>query len=185
MDQGLDHRGSPTAARAGSNAGPHAIDAQAMAWLKRFKRAVYYGFNLVCLPEQLRADAWQETCMRMVQRFRRHGEPYGTGLAMAVQVGRNVAIDTLRSQGRRHAELPESLAAEAPDIHEALDRVQAHERLHAAIEMLTPLQRAVMRRVVRGASLADVATEYEMTPGAAKAIAHRARASLRLILAGR
>lgn len=156
-----------------------------MAWLKRFRRAIYYGFNLVCLPEHLRADAWQETSMRMVQRFRRRGEPYGTGLAMAVQVGKNVAIDMIRSQGRRHAELPEGLPAETTDIHEELDRVQAHERLHAAIEMLTPLQRAVMRRVVRGVALSDVAAEYELNPGAAKAIAHRARARLRIILAGR
>ncbi|MBK6894703.1 MAG: hypothetical protein IPH00_16630 [Flavobacteriales bacterium] len=62
---------------------------------------------------------------------------------------------------------------------ELLQRKDGHERLHLAIASLTPLKRYVVRRVLEGASLVEVAKEMERQHGTVKVLHHRAVQDLR------
>ena len=174
----------------GGNAGqpcPFDTDAAAMAFVKRYRTAIDWAINSAAVPQCDRADIRQEVAMRVLLRFRKHGELAAGGHASyAITIARHAAMDyfksTKRTSSRPAAEPPEleaRLADGALGPEELLMRKDGHERLHLAIASLTPLKRYVVRRVMEGASMVEVATELERHHGTVKVLHHRAVADLK------
>ncbi|MCX4244872.1 RNA polymerase sigma factor [Paraliomyxa miuraensis] len=107
-------------------------------------------------------------------------------------IARNVALSELRRGGVRPV-----CSLEAADEHPGpqLDPEQIieerertlsrHQALSDGLERLAPAEQELLRRVLDGASLCDVARTLGLRPGAVRVRAHRARERLRSLVVGR
>lgn len=166
---------------------PFAVqDAQAVAFLKRYRRAMFYAIRRIINDEATQDDVFQVASIRILNAFRQGLKHQDHLLSYAITVARNASVDYVRdlqykgslvgiSEGYDHADT-------ALDPSRQLMRLQSHEQLHACVECLPAMQRAVMREVLKGISLKEVADHYELSHGAVKVIAHRARGRLRQLL---
>jgi RNA polymerase sigma factor (sigma-70 family) len=159
-----------------------------MPFVQRHRSAIEWAINAACVPQHERDDVRQDVHLRILQRFRKHGGLYDGGhRSYAITVARNAAASHFRARkvNRPSAEEPTMdrwLADEQLLPDELLVRKDGHERLHLAIDSLTPLKRYVVRRVLEGASLVEVAQEMERHHGTVKVLHHRAVQDLRKAL---
>ncbi|HQY04134.1 MAG TPA: sigma-70 family RNA polymerase sigma factor [Flavobacteriales bacterium] len=164
---------------------PLDADAAAVAFVKQYQDAIDWAINVTSVPQHERADVRQEVSLRILHRFRKHGPLYEGGhRSYAITVARHAALDSFRARkvNRPSAELPtmeQWLTDDQLLPDELLQRKDGHERLHLAIASLTPLKRYVVRRVLEGASLVEVAKEMERQHGTVKVLHHRAVQDLR------
>lgn len=159
-------------------------DQAAVDFLHAHRDAIAWAINAACVPQRHRDDVRQDVAVRIIQRFRNRG-PLAPGghVSFAITVARHACIDFFRRAGR---ELPamdpavyDRVPDDAPPPYERMDRIQGHERLHTAIASLTPLKRYVVRQVLAGRSLVDLAHELERSHGSLKVLHHRAVTDLK------
>lgn len=158
-------------------------DAEALAFLKRYHRAIRYGIHLEGVYGAAADDVYQEVSLHLVECFRRRPERPEHTLSFAVQVGRNKAMDhRARSQRRATAPLPAEAVDPTPNALDLITKLEAHQRLRACVELLSVMRREVMRRRLAGHTYAAIAYDLNLTVGGAKVLAHRATLDLRRML---
>jgi RNA polymerase sigma-70 factor (ECF subfamily) len=158
-----------------------------------------YGLALrVTRDPEMAADAVQDAFTSALQRLSgfRGESRIGTWLYRIVY---NKSVDLLRQRGREEA-LPEDEDGVFGSEDERLARAPAWARppdeifqdaetsavLAAAVEKLTPLQRAVFElKEVDGLPTEEVGEILDLKPGAVRVHLHRARLRLRSLLGGR
>ncbi len=125
----------------------------------------------------------------------RGGPPDGAVLAWYFAIGRNLALDFLRSQGRnskrqapgRSNEQIKRVADSAPSIEDRAVRqdldAEIIEQVHGALALLPASQREVVEmHKLRGYSMAEVASRLQISEGAARVRAHRGYRALARLL---
>lgn len=157
-------------------------DEMAAAFLKRYRNAMWYGMNMQGVPEGEREDLWQDISMAVLRRYRR--KPYtNETLTLAVHIARQASIEHMRVKARRPVgDLPDVLVSNEEDVTDQLARMELHDRLHACIELLTPLQRRVIKGQLAGKTLIEMAKADRVGEEKVKGLAHRARVRLRQLL---
>lgn len=172
---------------------PFDADAEAIAFVRQYRPAIDWAINSLFVPERDRNDILQEMVIRMLLCFRKRG-PLGEGshLSFAITVAKRVALDHLqgyRRSLRRSTAIPPDLEARLADTsagpEDLLVRKEGHQRLHLAIASLSPLKRHVVRRVMAGASMVEVAAEMGREHNSVKVIHHRAVQELKARLVSR
>ena len=111
---------------------------------KRHVRGAYAVAYAVCRDEAEAEDVVQDALVRALERIEqcRDTERFGAWLH---QIVRRRAFDVRESARRRHAEpLDTSQRASPGDAGTDLERAQLRDRLLAAMEQLTPMQRTVL-----------------------------------------
>lgn len=168
-------RGAPLTGR------PCPVDQQAVEYLKQCDGAIRYCMQAHFVPDHARDDVHQTVRMRVLDRFRKLGPVTGGTTTWIYMVTRRCCINYWR-QHRRAPDPSDKLdlvtANDAP-ADEWLDRQNAHERLHLAVATLPPMSKEIMRRVLLGQSLVEIAHALDLSHGAVKVAAHRARLLLR------
>jgi RNA polymerase sigma factor (sigma-70 family) len=165
----------------------HSADACAVDFIRRFRNPIHYAINLEGVPAHQRDDVFQEMSERIL-KWHRDGrvlQEHAGLLSLVITTTRNICRNHYERDRRHrgHQDIAEHpVAGHEADALEQLHRLQAHERLHACVEMLPPMQRIVMRCVLKGWSNADIALEHNVHPNHVKVIAHRARIRLRQML---
>lgn len=163
---------------------PADVDEAALQYLQRFAGAINWCINSHGIPHCDRADVWQDVRIKVLKRFRKWGPlSCGDGTSTYIYaIARSVCLNYIRAKRRYSVAAPgaaERLPATGIAPDEWLHRQQAHERLHLAVATLPPMSRAVMRQVLLGRSLKEIAERFGLTEANAKVIAHRARLLLR------
>ncbi|HMN07063.1 MAG TPA: sigma-70 family RNA polymerase sigma factor [Flavobacteriales bacterium] len=183
MAGGLD-TGSPGHAGRPRPAWCTTVDGQAVAFFAHHLRAINRVINDTCVAQQYRDDIRQEVAIRLLNRFRRYGPLVGTGhVGFVIKVTRNACIDHFRRLPPKAAQVDDMPIREtAPNPEEQLVRMQGHERLHWAIAGLPPVKRYIVRQVMAGRTLVQVAAELERTHSSVKVLHHRAVQDLRKTL---
>lgn len=160
---------------------PLDADAAAMAFVKQYRPAFDWAINEARLPIHERGDVRQDVIIRILGRFRKYGVLHSDGshLSYAISVARSAIVNHIRArrQNRPSVEDPTMerwLGDEQPLPDELLERQDAIERLHVAIASLTPIKRHVVRRVLEGATTAEVAKELERKHDAVNLLHRRA-----------
>ena len=143
-------------------------------------------------------DLTQEVFMR-VYRSRKNYQPGAKFVTWLFTIANNVALNAIRSRGRRkelqieshesgvHAANPldaMAVAGSAQMPARRLDKAEMRQIVQLAIESLNERQRmAVLLNKFEGMSYQEIADTMEMTPQAIKSLLSRARCNLRDILA--
>jgi RNA polymerase sigma factor (sigma-70 family) len=158
-------------------------DKDAVAFLKRFRGAFDYAFQLEGIPFADRSDLFQDLSIRVLQRFRKGGVPTEHSLSYAVTIALHVAINY-----RRVKRLPEGtvdadrlVGYELPTDLQVI-RLEGHERLHACIAALSPVRRAVVKARLQGMLHREIGVNYNMSAQASKNLYLRAVEQLRTML---
>lgn len=162
-------------------------DGQAVAFFARYQRAINWVINDACVERQYREDIRQDVALRLIKRFRRYGPPEEVGhVGFVIKVTRNACIDHFRRQPPKTVQVDDMpITGTELNPEQQLIRMQGHERLRLAITGLTPLKRYIVRQVMAGRTLVQVAAELERTHSAVKVLHHRAVKDLRKILTAR
>lgn len=165
-------------------------DAAAIAFLSAHRRTIAYAINAMCVPHRYRDDIRQDVACRVITRFRNKGElvPEGNS-GFAGRLARSAVVDHFR----KHMKERPTIAAETLDRimdrsqrpDEIMERKSTGEVLHRAIACLTPVKRHIVRRVMEGYSMVEVAEELGRTHGSVKVLHHRAMNELKGILKGK
>lgn len=160
------------------------IDGQAVAFFSQYLNAINWAINDACVGQRHRDDVRQDIAVRIINRFRSKGAPDSVNhMGFAIRVARNACIDHFRRQPPLAGQVEQlPLADSELNPEQQLIRMQGHERLHAAIACLSPLKRHVVREVMRGKSLIDLAAELERSHSSLKVLHHRAVNELRKML---
>lgn len=159
-------------------------DQAAVDFLHQYRHAVDWAINAACVPDHQRDDVRQEVACRIILRFRKHG-PLGPGshASFAITVARHACLDFFRRTGKEQPVADPAIYDRVPDHailpDELLERTDGHMRLHLAIASLTPLKRHIVRQVLAGRSLLDLAEDLERSHGSVKVLHHRAVKELR------
>lgn len=155
-----------------------------MAFFAHHLRAINRVINDTCVAQQYRDDIRQDVAIRLLNRFRRYGPLVGTGhVGFVIKVTRNACIDHFRRQPPKTVQVDDMpITGTELNPEQQLIRMQGHERLHLAITDLTPLKRYIVRQVMAGRTLVEVAAELERTHSSVKVLHHRAVQDLRKIL---
>lgn len=124
------------------------------------------------------------------------GDPDGAIVGWYFAIGRNVALDFLRTEYRSERRrvdgddgyMVEALPDGAPDLEElgqqAEQEAEIVQRVRDAIALLPPGQREVVElHKLRGMSMADIAARLRVREGAVRVRAHRAYKALARLLA--
>jgi RNA polymerase sigma-70 factor (ECF subfamily) len=134
-------------------------------------------------------DVAQQVCLALLTALPRHRDVGRPFLAFVHRVAANVLSDAYRAAARRPAEVtdlvPDRAETAAGPEHRALlaDELCG---LGPALARLTPTAREVLLlRVVVGLSAEETARAVGSTPGAVRAMQHRALASLRAVIGAR
>ena len=143
-------------------------------------------------------DLAQEVFMR-VYRSRKNYQPGAKFVTWLFTIANNVALNAIRSRGRRkelqvesyssgvHAANPldsMAVAGSAQMPARRIDKDEMRQIVRLAIESLNERQRmAVLLNKFEGMSYQEIADTMEMTPQAIKSLLSRARCNLRDILA--
>ena len=123
---------------------------------------------------------------RMLEQLAKGRGPENHLRAWLYRVAHNLVVDHARRQVHRdHEPLDEGLVAAGEgvesEVHDAIQR----ERAVAALQRLTPAQRAVIiLKYLEGYTNQEVSSMLELSVGAVKALQHRGLASMRRYLAG-
>ncbi|MCU1630881.1 MAG: polymerase sigma factor, sigma-70 family [Pseudonocardia sp.] len=142
----------------------------------------------VPLPGATAVDVAQQVCLALLTALPRHRDVGRPFLAFVHRVAANVVSDAYRAAARRPAEadlVPDRAETAAGPEHRALlaDELCG---LGPALARLTPTAREVLLlRVVVGLSAEETARAVGSTPGAVRAMQHRALASLRAVIGAR
>ncbi len=158
------------------------VDRAALDYLRHFDGAIRWCINSYAIPVHDREAVHQEVRVRVLLRFRRNGPVPITTTSWIVTITRNRCADYWRKSRTRTVAASDSIELQADASQPAdewLDRQDAHKRLHLAVATLPPMSREIMRRVLLGHSLVEVANYFDITVGGAKIAAHRARKLLR------
>lgn len=160
------------------------VDGQALAFFAAHRKIIDWAINDACVKAHHRDDVRQDVAVRILLRWRRLGPiAPGNHNAFAIRVARNACIDHFRRLPPPAGQsdlLPLTDGTLNPE--QQLIRLQGHERLHLAIDSLSPLKRYVVRQVMSGRTLVEVAIELERDHGSVKVLHHRAVKELRRIL---
>lgn len=135
-------------------------------------RYVFFRMNDQSIAEDLTGDVFLE----MVQTLHRYAERGTPFAAWLFRIAHDRVVDYHRRQARRPTEvLSESLADDAPSPEtQVAHRAETHGLL-TAMKFLTDEQRLVLQlRFVEGHSVETTARIMRKTPGAVKALQHRA-----------
>ena len=118
-----------------------------------------------------REDVTQETLCRVWQQRGRYRSERGSPEAWIRSIARRVAIDFLRKRGRSVPdELPETLAADAPDPEETVKWSQLARFADHVLESLPEEERrAVILREIEGHTFAEIAAIEGISPSTAHA----------------
>jgi RNA polymerase sigma-70 factor (sigma-E family) len=133
---------------------------------------------LLTSDQHLAEDIYQETLERLAARWSRVSNPG----AFCRRVMHNLVIDRIRMHQRRPRELGLYPVHDSTDPHsgDSLSAVELRPVLLAALDTLTPQQRAiVVLRYFDDRSEADVASLLGVSAGTVKSTASRAMARLR------
>jgi RNA polymerase sigma-70 factor (ECF subfamily) len=158
------------------------------AWRRLYDETCASLFNLLCYQvgdREAAKDLLQETYLtaaRQINTYRGEGSLHGWLRAIALRK----SIDWRRALGRR-LRLRRALAARpveqsdpAPDVHLASER----EAIDAALRKLSARQRAViLLRDLEGLTFAEIAASLQCQEPTARVHYHRARESLKQLLA--
>jgi len=134
--------------------------------------------TLLTCDVHLAEDVYQETLQRLAARWSRVGNPR----AFSRRVLHNIVIDQARARQRRPPELELFAGCDSrdPQAGDALAAVELRPALLAALETLSPQQRAiVVLRYFDDRSEAEVADLLGVSAGTVKSTASRAVARLR------
>lgn len=125
-----------------------------------------------------RPDAAEEVASDVYLQVWRDAALYDTSrgrvLAWLLTICRSRAIDSLRRRDQAEPladpdELPSGDGAFATDPQDLLDGVQTHSALHAALELLTPLQRQLLALAFfRGLTHDEIARHSQLPLGSVK-----------------
>ncbi len=155
---------------------PHA----AGAFVRRTERSVY-GLALAVVREPAEAeDVAQEAFVR-AWRFAASYDPRrGSVMAWLLGITRNVALDSVRSRGRRPAvvaEVPAGAAVDPSDVGELVDRRRDADQVVALMHDLPDAQRdALVAVTLLGLSTREVSERDSLPHGTVKT---RVRLALR------
>lgn len=155
-------------------------DSAALEYLRAFDGAIRWCLNVYAVPGHDRNAVHQDVRVRVLLRFRRLGPiaPGGTSTYITT-IARRCCQTYWQQRSQRVVDPGDTLSSTAMPADEWLDRQDAHERLHLAVATLPPMSREVMRLVLTGRSLVEIAEHLGIGHGATKVIAHRARVLLR------
>lgn len=162
-------------------------DQAAVDFLHAHRDAIAWAINAACVPQRHRDDVRQDVAVRIIQRFRNKG-PLAPGghASFAIIATRHACIDFFRRTGRERPATDPAVYDRVPGNDrlpdELLERAEGHTRLHLAIASLTPLKRHVVRQVLAGRSLVDIASELERSHGSVKVLHRRAVVDLKKAL---
>ncbi len=158
-------------------------DKAAVAYVKHYDGAIRWCMQSYSIPFEDRSSVHQEVSLRVLLRFRRNGPVPITTTSWIVTITRNRCADYWRKRRtKRTVAASDSIELHADTSQPAdvwLDRQDAHKRLHLAVATLPPMSREIMRRVLLGHTLMEVAHYFDITLACAKIAAHRARKLLR------
>jgi RNA polymerase sigma-70 factor (ECF subfamily) len=162
------------------------LDALVCKYQLQAVRAAY----LVCGDRSVAEDVVQSTFVRAYERIEQFDatRPFGPWFL------RSVVNDAIKAADRdqRHISLDadddgisilDLLAEPSPTPDEAIEAAQAREAVRAALQKLSPSQRAiVVQRYFLDLKDEEIANEQAIAPGTVKAHMHAARQRLRALL---
>lgn len=165
-------------------------DAAAITFLDGHRRTIAYAINGMRVPERHRDDVRQEVAYKIIRRFRNLGPlPVEGNSGYALQVTRGACLDLFRRRGHHlgliEAEQVERMVDGSPLPDAIADGKLRAEVLDRAIACLTPLKRHVVREVMAGRSMVEVADALGRTHGSVKVLHHRAVIELKKLLTGK
>lgn len=125
-------------------------------------------------------DLTAETFQRFLQALDRGHGPDENLKAWLYRAAHNVVVDHYRRQEhRRHLPLPEQLVDGDVDLARSAEISMTAERVHDALQHLTPDQRQVVTlKFLAGLSNKEVAAVMNKPIGAVKSLQHRGLAAL-------
>ncbi|MCD4671233.1 MAG: sigma-70 family RNA polymerase sigma factor [Anaerolineaceae bacterium] len=163
----------------------HQLDTRALAEIyDQFSPGIFrYAMRL--LGDTVQAeDCVSETFSRLLQALHKGKGPKDHLKAYIYRIAHNWITDQYRRQPPPPLELDEELAvADANDPLETAEKNIRQERIRAALRILPATQRQVIiLRYLEGWEVQEVAASLKRSPGAVKAIQHRATTTLRKYL---
>ncbi len=149
----------------------------------RFVDPLYRYLCVRCGDPTLAEEVLGELWLRVVQYLPHFRIPEkGVDQAFAgwlYRIGRNLAIDSVRYNGRYTSDIPETLASSDADLDQRILAQDDNRVLEDALALLTAEQREViLLRFREDLSSAEVATLTGRTEGAVKALQYRALGAL-------
>ncbi len=131
------------------------------------------------LAEELAGDFW----VRVVEQLPRFRYPADRNeaafAAWLYRIARNMVIDDHRQRAKRPLDLDETTVVVDHDPNAGMIAAEERDALRAAVEQLTPEQRAViLLRFVEERSHAEVGNMMNRSEGAIKVMQHRALKAL-------
>lgn len=133
--------------------------------------AAIYGLVLKILrDEALAEDAMQDAFVRIWQKIHTYDESKGRLFTWMLNVARNIAIDKLRANGSRKAELTSSLQLQHMDSKGPSTFMQVeHIGVSELVSALPPDQKMVIELIYfLGYTQAEVAEEFHIPLGTVK-----------------
>jgi RNA polymerase sigma-70 factor (ECF subfamily) len=127
--------------------------------------------------EELAAEVFTRLLEQLVQRR----GPTRHLRAWLYRVAHNLVVDdSRRREHRSHEELDERGVAGGSDVAAEVESALVQEQAQAALQKLTPKQRAVLvLKFLEGYENKEIARMLETTVGAVKALQHRGLAAMR------
>lgn len=164
----------------------HQLDTGALAEVyDQFSPGVYrYAMRLLG-DVTLAEDCVSETFSRLLKALHNGQGPQDHLQAYLYRIAHNWITDQYRRQPPAPYELDENLTSGETDspLEATMQNIQ-QERIRQALKQLPDAQRQVIvLRFLEGWNVQEVAASLKRTPGAIKAIQHRATTSLRKFLA--
>jgi RNA polymerase sigma-70 factor (ECF subfamily) len=154
-------------------------DAEFQAAFEQHKDVVYRFAWRMSGPAAAE-DITQDVFVSLLRHPDRFDPARGTLRALLLGIARNLALKRWRSEHRFEPLDEESMAAEVLDF----DRLDVGEMVGQAVRALGPLQReVVILAEYEGLTLAEIARTVDADVGTVKSRLHRARESLRRMLA--
>jgi RNA polymerase sigma-70 factor, ECF subfamily len=144
---------------------------------------LHYAWRLT--GDRFRAqDVVQETLLRAWQHPHVTNDSERSAKSWLFTVARHMIIDESRSlRSRREVSAPDDSGAPERDCPDEVDAVLDRQLINAALNRLTPEQRAVVQRsYLRGWATADIAKDLGIPEGTVKSRLHYALRTLQLVL---
>jgi RNA polymerase sigma-70 factor (ECF subfamily) len=169
-------------------------DRRATGELLATVRAMVLPFCRTRLGSQQRVsasaeDVAQDICLAVLTALA-HYEVRLSFRGFVYGIAAHKVADAYRAAARDRSELIADVVDDAAVDHNGPEQQVLHaeqfERLSRLLAVLSDLQREILvLRVVVGLGVAETAEVVRSTPGAVRAVQHRALARLRIVLAGR
>ncbi len=145
-------------------------------------RYIYQHLRHRATAEDLTAEVFS----RMLEQLAKGRGPDQHLRAWLYRVAHNLVIDHTRRQVHRdHEPLDEELVSTEEDVETEVHGAIQRERAAAALQRLTPMQRAVIiLKYLEGYANKEIASMLDLSVGAVKALQHRGLTSMRRHLVG-